>query len=139
MLLLAIFLKDRYAGGVIVTVRNDSAQDLSAVTVSYTDGCVKLHTLPAGDEASWKINPGAESHLELKFADRTGAVHHLMLGCYIEHDYSGTLQIQIDSDLQVYFVDEVDGPYDGLWRTLGLVPPKNPRTLRASVPTEAPQ
>jgi len=139
MVLLAIFFKEKYAGGVLVTVHNGTGEDLSDVTLAYTGGCVKLHTLRDGEHVSWRINPDADSHLELQFLDSTGRLHHRIIPCYIEHNYSGTLAIQIEHDLQVYFIDGVQGPYDGLMEGLHLLPRAKPKREQALPSDESSQ
>jgi hypothetical protein len=97
----ALFLR-----GVTVEVRNVSDEPMRAVVVHVTGGSYALGDLLPGDSRQVAVSPGGESHVELEFQGHP----RLVVGCYFEPGYSGTITAEV-TPLKVVSVNSSIQPW----------------------------
>jgi hypothetical protein len=92
--------------GVEFTLNNAGSEALRSVTVEVTGRSYKLGDIPPVGSKTVKLNPTAESHIELRFS--TGL--DLTIDCYLEPDYGGSIQAKVTSKAVVAVKNEVRLP-----------------------------
>jgi len=80
--------------GVTVIVRNRDAATLSDVTIHVTGREYPIGDVPPGSERNVLVDPTGESHIEIAHGP-TGERARLLVGCYFEGGYSGTIEIDV--------------------------------------------
>ncbi len=83
------------SGPLSVTIRNAGPDQLNDAILHVTGRSYPLGNISAGDSRTVAVNPTSESHLEIEFVDRSGNNSRLIVDCYFEAGYGGTIGVGI--------------------------------------------
>lgn len=92
-LIAVMFMVINRAPGVDLTVINVGSAPLKAVTVQVTGRSYRLGDIKPGSSKSIKVNPTAESTIQLIFSDG----RRLDIDSYFERGYRGTITAEVTS------------------------------------------
>ena len=95
------------SSGIEVIVRNDGTAVVNDLTLAFSGGEKSVSSLPAGQKASFRINPKGESHLGLAFTDSGGQRKSTNIDVYFETGYQGVVDVRIDQSGRVSWVDNI--------------------------------
>jgi hypothetical protein len=85
-----------FIAGVRVDVRNvDPGQPLQSVTVVVTGASFRLGDIAPGETKSVRVNPTGESSVVIRHTPIGRPAVDLTVGCYIERNYSGSIQVDV--------------------------------------------
>jgi hypothetical protein len=85
-----------FVPGVRVDVRNvDPQQSLHSVMVIVRGAQYSLGDLAPGETKSVCVNPTGESGVGIRHGETESAWAELNVDCYIEHNYTGSLQVDV--------------------------------------------
>lgn len=82
--------------GVIVIVNNVGKVPLQEVWVHVTGMSYSFGNIAPGKSRSIRVNPTSESHVEVSFRTPNERPRSMVAGCYFEHNYSGTVTVEVD-------------------------------------------
>lgn len=95
--------------GVRVAVVNQGPGTLHDAVVHVTGQSYRLEDVAVGAQATVRVEPSGESHVEVAFTDPEGASHRLGVDTYFEADgYHGTIVVEIRSNVIERVDDQVD-------------------------------
>ncbi|MEN6336562.1 MAG: hypothetical protein ABFE01_20090 [Phycisphaerales bacterium] len=95
----------RWTAGVHVEITNRAGGALTQIDVAYSGGAIHISELKPGVSYGRRINPDGESHLELAWTDSAGEKHARKLDLYFEHNYRGRVDITVQADNRVTWID----------------------------------
>jgi hypothetical protein len=83
---------------VVVIVQNNTSKPLNDVRIRYNYGERKARVIKPGCEAYWEIRCSDESDVILEYTNSLGIQIIKNDNGYIEHNYRGELDIQVNDD-----------------------------------------
>ena len=96
-----------HARGVYVSITNNTSDPLQQVEIAYTGGVIQIAMFQPKTSRGWHINPTDEvSVVTLKWVDSSGKEHSHVVNTYIERGYTGSLEIVVEPDNMVSFIDK---------------------------------
>ncbi|WP_139236768.1 hypothetical protein [Rugamonas rubra] len=87
--------------GVTFIVKNVGTESIRSMVVHITGHSLAIGDIEPGTSKWVVLNPTSESHVELTFSGHP----RLMIDCYFEHGYSGTLAAEITVEKVVTIKD----------------------------------
>lgn len=85
----------RFSGdGVTFIVKNVSKETIRSIVVHVTGESYAIGDIEAGASKSVVLHPTSDSHVELASAGHS----RLIIDCYLEYGYGGTLAAEITAD-----------------------------------------
>jgi hypothetical protein len=93
--------------GVYVKITNSTQSTLKHIGIAYSGGATHITGLGPGTSRGQYINPKWESDLTLEWLDSAGMEHSYAMGVYIEHNYSGSVEITVEPGNRVSVTDKV--------------------------------
>ena len=93
--------------GIRVTVENIGKTPLNSVVLHVTGVSYNLGDIAPGAEATVRVNPPSESHLEIEFTDADGKTQRVNAGGYFESGYRGTIRVEIKDGVIDKFEDDI--------------------------------
>ena len=95
-LVLAFILYWHWTSGVRVTVVNIGHTPMRDIQLIVTGNRYALGNLGAGESRSIRVQPMGESHLEIDYSNSQSNNSHLVVDCYMEGGYRGSLKVEVD-------------------------------------------
>jgi len=93
--------------GVYVSITNNTKSTLKEVDIAYEVGVIQIDALEPKMSYGRYINPTYSTGLTLKWCDSSGVKHSHDIGVYLQHNYSGSVEITVESDNSVVVTDKV--------------------------------
>lgn len=96
-----------FCRGVLVRIINKSGGAIRVINVAYTGGEIGPFILDAGRTFETHVNPSGESALKINFTDMHSTQIYKDIDTYFEHGYYGSIEIIIDANSDVTWIDRV--------------------------------
>ena len=94
--------------GVYVSITNNTQSTLKDINISYVRGVVHVAALEPAASCARYVNPtGGDADLRLEWFEPSGAKHSHAIDVYIEHNYSGSVEITVEPGNRVSVTDKV--------------------------------
>ncbi len=93
--------------GIKVTVENTGLTSLQASVLHVTGVSYNLGDIAPGAEATARVNPTSESHLEIEFTDANGKTQRVNAGGFFEPGYRGAIRVEIKDGVIDKFEDDI--------------------------------
>ncbi|MFO0448833.1 MAG: hypothetical protein ACK52I_09255 [Pseudomonadota bacterium] len=107
VLALIVVLALQFRPGIQVTIQNTGSTPMKSVVLHVTGASYDLGEIAPGAEATARVRPTSESHLEIEFTIADGKTQRVNAGGYFESGYRGTIRVEIKDGVIDKFEDDI--------------------------------